>query len=483
MLPKTWRYKRFHVSYLLTWCSVGLLVGLLLGSRVSVSAVWLVVVLALGVVIVSLKSRRWYACILIVAMGMVLGMLRGSLFDQALGVLKSSVGQEVSMTGRIVQDPTLRNGSNLWQAEIDSLRIDDAAFTGTIYVTTVSDETLKRGDVVTVTGRLLYGFGSFQASMYRAELVHVERPDDAFLAARDSFAEAVRRVMPEPEASLGLGFVVGQKSALPDDLTEQLKIVGLTHIVVASGYNLTILVRFARRLLARRSRYLALAGSLALVVGFVFVSGFSASMNRAAIVTILSLLAWYYGRKFHPIQLILYVAAASAFVYPVYVWGDLGWLLSFAAFAGILVVAPIMTRLLYIKGREPGALSQLVIETLSAELMTLPILIVSFGYIPVLALVANVLVAPVIPFAMLFTFIAGVIGWVVPALSILALPASILVAYVVALVEWLSTPEWARFSLTVSGVFAWVWYGILAAVCWYVLQRRKVDLRASSVVE
>jgi competence protein ComEC len=170
-------------------------------------------------------------------------------------------------------------------------------------------------------------------------------------------------------------------------------------------------------------------------------------------------------------------------MYPVYVWGDLGWLLSFAAFAGILVVAPIMTRLLYIKGREPGALSQLVIETLSAELMTLPILIVSFGYIPVLALVANVLVAPVIPFAMLFTFIAGVIGWVVPALSILALPASILVAYVVALVEWLSTPEWARFSLSVSSVFAWAWYGVLAVVCWYVWRHRQVDLRAASVVE
>lgn len=460
-----------------------MLLGLLVGRRVSMSAVWTIVILALSVGIVSLKSRRWYACVLIVVAGMILGMLRGSLFNEALSVLKTSIGHEVTMTGRIVQDPTLKKGSNVWQTEIDRLHVGDTKLAGTVYLTTLSDEAVKRGDSITVSGRLLDGFGSFQASMYRAELVHVERPDDAFLAARDSFAEAVRRVMPEPEASLGLGFVVGQKSALPDDLADQLKTVGLTHIVVASGYNLTILVRFSRRLLARRSRYLALAGSLALVVGFVFVSGFSASMNRAAIVTILSLLAWYYGRKFHPIQLILYVAAASALMYPVYVWGDLGWLLSFAAFAGILVVAPIITRLLHIKGREPSAFSRLIIETLSAELMTLPILIVSFGYIPVLALVANVLVAPVIPFAMLFTFIAGVIGWVVPALSILALPASILVAYVVALVEWLSTPEWARFSLSVSSVFAWAWYGVLAVVCWYVWRHRQVDLRAASVVE
>ena len=248
--------------------------------------------------------------------------------------------------------------------------------------------------------------------------------------------------MPEPEASLGVGFLVGEKAALSTDLIEQMKTVGLTHIIVASGYNLTILVRFSRRLLARRSRYLALAGSLSLVVGFVLISGFSPSMNRAAVVTLLTLVAWYYGRNFHPIKLIFYVAALSALAYPVYVWGDLGWLLSFAAFAGVLVVAPLVTRLFYAKNAEPGALVRLLIETMSAEIMTLPIIVAAFGYVPVLALVANVAVAPIIPFAMFFTFVAGVVGIISSVLAIVAMPASILIAYVVAVVEYLSSPLW-----------------------------------------
>lgn len=485
MLPPRWRYKRFHISLLLAWLSVGLLAGLSVGRVILILPYSLLLVVLLAVAIgTSLKSTRWYACIVLVVAGFLLGSSRAALYAHELSRLSSHVGTHATVSATIQQDPVLATeGSNVWQAELSGVQIQGESLRGGLYATIVSDVGLKRGDFVIVNGDITSGFGSFQGSLYRAELVKVVRSDDVFLAARDSFAEAVRKVMPEPEASLGLGFVVGQKSALPGDFAEQLKTVGLTHIVVASGYNLTILVRFARKLLARRSRYLALAGSLSLVLGFIFVSGFSASMNRAAVVTILSLLAWYYGRKFHPIQLIAYVAAASAFVNPQYVWGDLGWLLSFAAFTGILVIAPIVSKLLHKRDKEPGAIARLVIETLSAELMTLPIIIVSFGYLPVLALLANVLVAPVIPAAMLFTFIAGLTGWIAPWLNILAYPASIVIAYVVAIVEKLSSVEWARLPVVVSGGFVLAWYAILGGICAVIWRRRKVDLLAQNVVE
>lgn len=485
MLPAQWRYKRFHISLLLAWLSLGLLAGLSAGQVIIGLPYSLILVAALALAIgTSFKSGRWYACAVLVAAGFLLGSSRASLYAEELSRLTSYVGSSITLSATIQQDPVLvSEGSNAWQTELSSIEIKSESLQGSLYATIVSDTELKRGDFIIVTGKVAPGFGSFQGSLYRAALIKVVRSTDPFLAARDSFAAAVRQVMPEPEASLGLGFVVGQKSALPGDFAEQLKTVGLTHIVVASGYNLTILVRFARRLLARHSRYLALAGSLSLVVGFILVSGFSASMNRAAVVTILSLVAWYYGRKFHPVQLIVYVAAVSAFVNPQYAWGDLGWLLSFAAFTGILVVAPIVTRLLYKKDDEPGAVARLVVETLSAELMTLPIIIVSFGYLPVLALLANVLVAPVIPAAMFFTFVAGVTGWIAPWLNLLAYPASIVIAYVVAIVEKLSSVDWARVPVAVSASFALAWYAVLSGLCATIWRHRKVDLFAQNVVE
>lgn len=482
LLPAAWYRKRYHLSYLFAWLAAGLLFGVYLGQFFRFQNMFLLVLLVLGVIGVSLKSRRWYACLIIVIAGVSLGLLRGSDFFQNISVLDGFVQQKVVITGSVSQDPVLANGSDTWRVQLRNIEIESQKNNGEIYATVVSDQTLKRGDSITISGKALEGFGNFRLAFYRAELLDTKRPDDLFLTARDKFAEGVRRVVPEPEASLGLGFLVGQKSALSDDLTEQLKIVGLTHVVVASGYNLTILVRFARKLLARRSRYLALAGSLTLVAGFVFISGFSPSMNRAAVVTLLTLLAWYYGRKFHPVQLIAYVAAGSALFYPPYVWGDLGWILSFAAFSGVLVAAPLFSKLIY-RRKEPGAFMRLVIETLSAEVMTLPIIIASFGYLPVLALVANLLVAPVIPFAMLFTFVAGTIGLVAPFLAVLAMPASIVIAYVVTIVETLSAPAWAKLDLVLPMGAIVAGFFCLAGFLFVIWRRQRVDLTQVSVIE
>lgn len=481
-LPSAWRNKRYHISYLLAWLSAGLLLGIFLGQFIRPSYVVLWLVILAIFIFVSLWSQRWYACVIIVLAGVGLGLLRGSLFFQEVTLLDDLVGQKTILSGNISQDPVLTNGSNVWRVQLKDIQVGDTKNAGEIYATVISDQILKRGDSIKVAGKAGGGFGNFRLSMYRSELVDLKRPSDPFLDARDKFAEGVKRVVPEPEASLGLGFVVGQKSALSDDLTEQLKIVGLTHVVVASGYNLTILVRFARKLLAKRSRYLALTGSLILVVGFVLTSGFSPSMNRAAAVTLLTLLAWYYGRKFHPVQLIAYVAAGSAIFYPPYVWGDLGWLLSFAAFSGVLVAAPLFSKLIY-RRKEPGAFMRLVIETLSAEIMTLPIIVAAFGYLPVLALIANLLVAPVIPFAMLFTFVAGVVGLTMPLLSILAMPASIVIAYVVTIVETLSAPTWAQIDMVLpTGAIA-AGFACLAGLLFVIWRRRRVDLTQVSVVE
>lgn len=478
-----WRYKRFHVSYLLSWLAVGLLLGIALSKVLSVM-IWPFVAISLFMMVTSFRSRRWYACVIVAIAGMVFGMMRGASFYQDISLADGYIGQKVMLRGTITQDPMLVNGSDSWSVQLSSITINDKPIVGEVYATAQSDDALKRGDTISLEGKAKEGFGSFRISFYRVDIVSIERHDNLFLSARDSFAESVRRVMIEPEASLGLGFLVGQKSELPGDLSEQLKVVGLTHIVVASGYNLTILIRFARRLLARRSRYLAFIGSITLVVGFVLVSGFSPSMNRAAAVTILSLLAWYFGRKFHPVQLILYVASVSALIYPSYLWSDIGWMLSFTAFIGVLVVAPMVSQMLMKnKNEEQGVLSRLVIETLSAEIMTLPILIFTFGYIPVLALLANVLVAPVIPFAMLATFVAGCIGLVAPWLSLFAMPADIVIAYIVSIVQSLSGAEWAKVSFSLPSWSLFLWYGGLLVGGLLIWRRFKVDLMRGSVVE
>src|SRR5581483_4964968 len=153
--------------------------------------------------------------------------------------------------------------------------------------------------------------------------------------------------------------------------------------------------------------------------------GFSASIVRAALVSILSLWAWYYGRRVKPMVLISLAAAITALWNPFYIWADLGWWLSFLAFFGVLVISPLITNRLFKK--TPKLFTLVFLETLSAELMTLPLILMTFSQLSIVALIANLLVVPLVPLAMLLSTVAGAAGFITPQIAgWLALPARLL---------------------------------------------------------
>jgi competence protein ComEC len=326
-------------------------------------------------------------------------------------------------------------------------------------------------------------FGFFLFCQTTIIVIPKKKKHDSLIRLRDNFANALRAVVVEPAASLGIGFVIGQKSALPPELDDQLRIVGLTHLVVASGYNLTILMRFAKRIFETHSKFLVLSVSSGLVTTFIAISGASPSMVRAGIVAGLSLIAWAYGRKFHPVILILFVAAVTAMYEPIYLWADIGWWLSFLAFFGVLVISPLIINRMY-KSKNASVFVQLVCETIAAQIITLPLILMIFGSLPVLALVANILTAPLIPVAMLVTAVAGVSSMVIPAIApVLALPAEIILSYVVAVIRMLSSPTWSLVDVSISVQMCVSLFVMLALTILYVWKKTKYNFRSQSIID
>lgn len=453
---------------------MGVLVGLSISREISVG--WPGYLAACTLILGVFRSKRWWAMAIAVIAGCLIGMSRGSQYSSEIARYRDLIGTQHHVMGSVTSDaqPT---GKGTTTITLGRIMIDNLTYPGEIYVTVAgSTKQLKRGDRIQLQGMVREGFATYPATMTYASVSNLQRGDDVVRDVREWFSQTVRRHVLEPMASLGLGFVVGQRSTLPDSLDEQLKVVGLTHIVVASGYNLTILVRFTMRLLSRHSRYLSLLGSLSLMTLFTMFSGFSPSMNRAVIVTSLGLLAWYVGRRFHPAFLLMYVAAGTALAHPTYLWADLGWYLSFFAFAGVLILAPLVVAGIY-KKRTPTSVELLVIETLSAEVMALPLIALAFGTIPVFGLVANVLVAPVIPFAMLATALGGAIAMVMPILGIALFPAMIVIAYVIAIVEWLSSIPWAQLIIELPLWLVVAWYALIASVCLMLWRKSGYDFR------
>lgn len=285
------------------------------------------------------------------------------------------------------------------------------------------------GDVVHVSGKLYPGYGAYQGRVSFAQLELLRHHPTVVSTIRRKFTAGMQSALPEPLAPFAMGLLVGQRATLPDSIKKDLLMVGLTHIIAVSGYNLTIILHASKRLLGRRSKRVSTWLAIGLIGIFLLLSGASASIVRAAIVSMLSIAASYYGRAFRPLNLILFAACITVWANPHYLWSDISWYLSFLAFFGVMILAPLVGARLPERARESIVIA-VAIESICAETMTLPYVLHTFGQMPRIGLLANVLVVSFIPLAMLLATIAGLAGMFIgPLAGWVAWPAKLLLMY------------------------------------------------------
>ena len=480
-----WALRKIHISWLVASCCTGVVVGVIASMYAPYGLFSGTQWLLLGCVLLLplVKQQRLWMVVLAVLAGVILGLWRASVGQVGMEQYEELVGQRVEVSGRITEDPDI-DKRGMTVLRLTDINIHERQLPGNIWVTMAKNDALRRSDRVVVDGKMTDGFGSFSGAIYQADIVKVERPvpGDVAVGVRDWFAERVRLHVPDPEASLGLGYLLGLRRSLPAGLVEALQVAGLTHIIVASGYNLTILVRLSRRLFVRVSKYLAMLSSAAMILSFMAVTGMSPSMSRAGLVAGLSLAAWYYGRKVHPLVLLPLAAAVTLIINPSFGWSDLGWQLSFGAFAGVILLAPLLQRYFF-GDKPPGNIRQILGETISAQLMTLPILVMAFGVMSNVAVIANIMILPLVPLAMLLVFLTGILATIPVIGMLIAYPTTWLLSYMVWVAEWTSSLSWAQMEVEIGWWVAVVFYVLLGLAIWYMKRATGYRLGDSSIVE
>lgn len=386
------------------------------------------IILIFWPILLLLKKKNSFALVMTILLGLGMGLWRGTEYMQKLYELKSLTGYSATVDVTATSDAAYGNRYQMeFTANHAVLTETGQKLAGSFKISGFGENMIYRGDRLEVKGKLYPMRGSNQARIAYAQVKRVGSGQNWYASLSRRFAAGMQNALPEPVASFSMGLLIGQRTNMPDTITAELTAVGLVHIVAVSGYNLTILIRGVQRI-RLRSKYQQLVLSLALIGLFVSVTGFSASIVRAALVSVLGLWAWYYGRTLRPIVLIALAAAITGLLNPFYVWGDMSWYLSFLAFFGILIIAPVIQARFF--RRQPKFLTAVVLETLSAELMTLPLIMMTFSQLSLVALVANAIIVPLVPMAMLLGAVAGAAGAIIPQLAgWLAWPASLLMTY------------------------------------------------------
>jgi len=310
----------------------------------------------------------------------------------------------------------------------------------------------------------------------------IERPaqdqGNPFYAAlyvlKDKAQATIQALLPEPEASLLSGILLGRDSEIPPDLWDAFNRTQTSHIIVISGFNIAIvaglLSYIGQRILGRnRSLYFALGG----IILYTLFVGADPPVVRAAIMGSLYIMALHLGRQAHALISLVVAAFLMTLLNPFTLW-DVGFQLSFAATLGLILFVPswqgwLVSRL---DSLSWGVLSsglkvlgESIIVTLAAQLWVLPIILHNFRQFSLVSLLSNALILPAQAGVM-------ILGGVATILGLIALPLGQVVAWVAWLfLRWTTfivqlTARWPWAAVDIGGFslgLAALYYGVLIA--------------------
>ena len=226
------------------------------------------------------------------------------------------------------------------------------------------------------------------------------------LALRDQARRVLLRELPEPQASLAVGILLGLQSSIPDDVSATFSATGTSHILVISGWNITIIATALYAVagglkLSQRKAFWAILACIWLYTLFV---GATPTVIRAAVMGTIVVLGQRLERRAHAWTTIFAACWAMTLWDPQTLW-DLGFQLSALATASLFAYGKGTEALLLKTPLRAGWLDwarEALTATLAAQILALPLILYNFGNLSIIAPLANVILLPMVPYAMLF---------------------------------------------------------------------------------
>jgi len=461
------------------------IVGIFLGDLLKVDLWWLVGS-ALGIILALVIFWReiYWRLGLFIFLGLIIGLGYFSFWDNREKTIELPYGEELTIEGQIIGHPDF--SGNLAQYIIrynakDNIKIQ---LTGNRYPEYHYGDVLKFKGIIKRPSDYLFHRGILGQVSSEEPLEKIIGSGNIAIKLiykiRDQFEDSLNRSLAEPYASFAAGLVLGSKRNIPDSLMSDLNRTGTTHIIAVSGYNVTIIIVYIAILLGIFSRRVSFYGSILTILIFVIMTGAVASVVRAGILAGLVAFGRYESRRINMTILLLLVAAIMLFFNPYAIKYDVGFELSFLAFAGLVYLSPIISKL-KVTQFIPEKLRNILAETLGAQIMVLPILVFYFGRASITSPIVNILILWMIPAAMGMIFMVGIAGLIWINLGqILGYIGWLLLKYVVVVVESFSKIPWSSWQIKTD---SWWWISIFYFVIGLLIYNIRVRIKANEEKE
>ncbi len=472
--------------------------GILLVQAFPFSWIWLLLALPpVPVLLGGWGDFRWARQISLALIGLVLGSVRLTLAQPHIApdhLAYYNGAGPVEVIGVVIAEPDPRSNDTRLRIEASRLRLPDDRWVevrgkGLIYAPAYAD--VSYGDRLRAIGALTsppvfedFSYRDYLArrgvyTMMRGAEIEVLASHQAnpvlagILSFKAHIHRAILRMLPEPEASLLSGILLGIERDIPASLLRAFEVTGTSHIVAISGFNLTVVAavfaRAARRVFkSGRDTGVALAGLWLYVV----LVGASAAVLRAGVMASIAVLAQRERRPIHGPTSIAAATLALSLGNPFILW-DVGFQLSVAATVGLVFYAPLLgawieRALSWLVSRTwaerlTEALSDPLLVTVAAQITTLGITASVFRSLSLVTLLTNLLILPVQTLIMVLGGAAALLGVVWQPLG--QIPAWIawgFLRFTTGVVRW--TASFPHAAVTLEGVtpaMAWGYYAVL----------------------
>ncbi len=423
----------------LGWCA-----GILLAANAEFRQPTFWLILAFVALVLTLRFRRVEAAALLL---LALGGLRMTSVPLTSELAAYNDLGGMTVEGIVSAEPDRRD--DRVQLRLDAQIVTRAGRTtstsGTVLVYAPPLTDARYGDRVAATGLLLtpgesdrFSYADYLArsgvhSLMRETSVTVlERGagDSLFsrlIDLRASAADRIRQHLPEPQAGLLVGILLGSERGISPEVSDAFAATGAAHVIAISGFNMAILsgviIGVLRRLQVRPLP--AALTSIAIIGIYTLLVGANPAVVRAALMSGLLVVGTALRRDTYLPASLAFAALLLSALNPLVLW-DVGFQLSFFATLGLALFAAPYGRLLASlprpqRGKLAASANALIFEplatTLAATTFTLPLTMLYFGQVSPFILLVNLLIIPVQPLLLLLGIAATLIAFFLPPLA------------------------------------------------------------------